>query len=225
MHNKRPSTLNRVSVGERPIKEELRPPRPLLSARAEAELSGRHREMLDELEDLFLSAGFASSTMRDLAAHLRCSMRTLYEIAPSKQELVLLVLDRFFHRVGRTALAAIDPEAPVADRIRSYFGSGVELQRWTVALAEDSAGEAEILRLADRHFTYVNAVLERLIAEGVGRGEMKPVDPIVAAAAIGAAGIYLTRPDVTARVGRLSQDVVDEALDIFLLGLSRDPAG
>jgi AcrR family transcriptional regulator len=202
--------------------DELRPPRPLLSARAEAQLSGRHRVMLDELEDLFLSAGFASSTMRDLAAHLRCSLRTLYEIAPSKQELVLLVLDRFFHRVGRNALAAIDPGAPVAERIRSYFGSGVELQRWTVALAEDSAGEAEILRLADRHFTYVNAVLEQLIAEGVSRREMKAVDPKVAAAALGAAGVYLTRPDVTAHIGRLSQDVVDEALDIFLLGLSSD---
>jgi len=196
----------------------------LLSARAEAQLSDRHRVMLDELEDLFLSAGFASSTMRDLAAHLRCSLRTLYEIAPSKQELVLLVLDRFFHRVGRNSLAAIDPEAPVADRIRSYFGSGVELQRWTVALAEDSAGEAEILRLADRHFTYVNSVLEMLIAEGVARGEMKPVDPKVAAAALGAAGVYLTRSDVTAHIGRLSQDVVDEALDIFLLGLSSDTA-
>ncbi len=178
--------------------------------------------MLDELEDLFLSAGFASSTMRDLAARLRCSLRTLYEIAPSKRELVLLVLDRFFHRVGRTALAAIDPEAPVADRIRSYFGSGVELQRWTVALTEDSTGEPEILRLADRHFTYVNAVLEQLIAEGASRGEMKPVDPKVAAAALGAAGVYLTRPDVTAHIGRLSQEVVDEALDIFLLGLSSD---
>jgi AcrR family transcriptional regulator len=187
-------------------------------------MGDRHRAVLDRLEDLFLAAGFASFTMRDLTAELRCSLRTLYEIAPSKQELVLVVLDRFFHRVGRNALAAIDPEAPVAERIRSYFGSGIELQRWTVALAEDSAGEAEILRLADRHFTYVNAVLELLIAEGVARGEMKRVDPRVAAAALGAAGIYLTRPDVTARIGRLSQDVVDEALDIFLLGLSSDSA-
>ncbi len=213
-----------MSVGERSVAEELRPPRPLLSARAEAQLSDRHRVVLDQLEDLFLAAGFASSTMRDLAAHLRCSLRTLYEIARSKQELVLLVLDRFFHRVGRNALAAIDPEAPVAVRIRAYFGSGIELQRWTVALAEDSAGEAEIQRLADSHFKYVNAVLERLIAEGVARGEMKPVDPKVAAAALGAAGVYLTRPDVTARIGRLSPDVVDEALDIFLLGLASDGA-
>ena len=195
-------------------------PRPLLSARAEAQLSDRHRVVLDRLEDLFLAAGFASFTMRDLTAELRCSLRTLYEIAPSKRELVLVVLDRFFHRVGRTALAAIDPTAPVAERIRSYFGSGIELQRWTVAFAEDSAGEAEILRLADRHFTYVSAVLQRLITEGVERGEMKPVDPKVAAAALGAAGVYLARSDVTTRIGRPSEAVVDEALDIFLLGLS-----
>ncbi len=208
-----------VAAAEHTIAGELRPPRPLLSARAEAELGERHRAVLDRLEDLFLSSGFASFTVRDLASHLRCSMRTLYEIAPSKRDLVLLVLDRFLHRVGRTALAAIDPSDPVADRIRSYFRSGVELQRWTVALAEDSAGEPEILRLTDRHFAYVSAVLEMLIAEGVERGEMKPVDPKVAAAALAGAGAYLTRPDVAARVGRNSEGVVDEALDIFLLGL------
>lgn len=214
-----------MTVEERTIGGEALPPRPLLSARAEALLSERHRAVLDRLEDLFLEAGFASFTMRDLAAELRCSMRTLYEIAPSKQELVLLVLDRFFHRVGRKALASIDPEASVAERIRSYFRSGVELQRWTIALAEDSAGEADILHLSDRHFTYVNAILEQLIAEGVARGEMKPGDPKVAAAALGAAGVYLTRPDVTARIGRMSQEVVDEALDIFLLGLAIESVG
>lgn len=212
--------IRRVAATEHSIASELRPPRPLLSARDEAELSPRHRGVLDRLEDLFLAAGFASFTMRDLASHLRCSMRTLYEIAPSKRDLVLVVLDRFLHRVGRNALAAIDPGAPVAERIRSYFGSGVELQRWTVALAEDSAGEPEILRLTDRHFAYVSGVLEMLIAEGVERGEMKPVDPKVAAAALAGAGAYLTRPDVAVRVGRNSAGVVDEVLDIFLLGLA-----
>ncbi len=204
----------------KPARAVAEPPRPLLSSRAEAQLSPRHRVALDELEDLFLSEGFASFTVRDLAAHLRCSLRTLYEIAPSKQQLVLVVLDRFLHRVGRTALTAIDPTASVPDRIRSYFGSALELQRWTVAFAEDSAGEPDVVRLVDRHFAYVTAVLERLLADGVERGEIDAVDPRVAAAVLCGTGFFLARPDVGAHIGRRTELVVAEATDIVLRGLS-----
>ena len=96
-------------------------PRPLLSQRAEERLGPRHRQVLDQLERLFLEEGFGGISVRELAASVGCSRRTLYELAPSKDELVLVVLDRFLHRVGRTALDAIDREQPYADRIRSYF--------------------------------------------------------------------------------------------------------
>ena len=80
-------------------------PRPLLSQRAEERLGPRHRQVLDQLEQLFLEEGFAGISVRELAANVGCSRRTLYELAPSKDELVLVVLDRFLHRVGRTARA------------------------------------------------------------------------------------------------------------------------
>jgi len=209
-----------VTVEERSIEEEMRPPRPLISARAEAALSPRSRVALDQLEDLFLAEGFSRFTVRDLAARLRCSLRTLYEIAPSKQQLVLVVLDRFLHRVGRGALAAIDPNAPVAERIRAYFRGGAELQRWTVAFAADAAGEPEMQRLLDRHFAYVGIVVERFVAEGVSRGEMKPVDPGIASAVLSGAASYVTRPDVGAVIG--SGDAVDQLIDIVLYGLAAE---
>ena len=107
----------------------LRRPRPLLSQRAEERLGPRHREVLDDLESLFLRDGFSGFSVRELAAHVGCSRRTLYELAPSKDELVLIVFDRFLHRVGRAALDSIDETTPFADQIRSYFRGGMELQR------------------------------------------------------------------------------------------------
>ena len=97
-----------------------RRPRPLLSQRAEAQLGARHREVLDELESLFLREGFSGVSVRELAAHVGCSRRTLYEVAPSKDELVLIVLDRFLHRVGRDALDAIDTTESYAEQITAY---------------------------------------------------------------------------------------------------------
>ena len=98
-----------------------RRPRPLLSQRAEARLGRRHREVLDELEALFLRDGFSGFSVRELAASVGCSRRTLYEVAPSKDELVLIVLDRFLHRVGRAALDSIDTTQSYADQITAYF--------------------------------------------------------------------------------------------------------
>ena len=81
-----------------------------------------------------------------------------------------------------------------ADQIREYFLAGVELQRQTVAFAEDAADEPAMLRLLDNHYRYVTAVVEGLVAEGIRRGEMKAVDPRIAAAVFTGAGEFLTRP-------------------------------
>ena len=208
-------TVDKRSAGHGSV-----PPHRLLPSRHEAELSRRSREVLDQLEDLYLVEGFAKFTVRDLAARLRTSLRTLYDIAPSKQELVLVVIDRFLHRVGRTALATINPDAPVGERIRAYFRGGAELQRWTRAFAADAVGMPEMLRLLDSHFAYVSAVVERLVEEGVATGEMKPVDPAVAAAVLSGAASHVTRAPTGTPPG--SADAIDQLIDIVLHGLAAE---
>ncbi len=195
-------------------------PRPLLSQRAEAQLRRRHRELLDHLEHLFLEHGFAAWTVRELAAALGCSRRTLYELAPSKDELVLIVLDRFLHRVGRTALAAARPDASVAEQISDYIQGGAEIQRQTTEFAEDLADEPAARRLLDRHFRYVMAVLESLIAEGVRRGEFREVSPAMVAAVITGAATYMTQPEVLADIGTDEPAAIQDLIDFVLSALS-----
>lgn len=198
----------------------LRPPRPLLSQRAEERLGPRHREVLDQLESLFLAEGFAAFTVRELAAGVGCSRRTLYELAPSKDELVLIVLDRFLHRVGRSALGAIDPGASGADQIRAYFRGGLELQRQTAVFADDLADEPAARRLLDRHFRYVMSVVEQLVQRGVERGDFRPVNPAVVAAMLAGIGLYLNQPDVAVDLGVPQSEATDEALDLVLRALT-----
>ena len=68
-------------------------PLPVLDRVREQQLTDRQRDLLDRLVELF-DEGFAHLTMADLAARLNCSLRTLYELAPSRDELVLTVIDR-----------------------------------------------------------------------------------------------------------------------------------
>ena len=55
-------------------------------------LGKRHLEVMDELESM-LDQGKSFSTMSDLAKKLKISLRTLYEIAPSKEELIVTTVD------------------------------------------------------------------------------------------------------------------------------------
>ncbi len=183
-------------------------------------LRPRQKEILDQLETMFLERGFASFTVGELAAELGCSRRTLYEIAPSKEELVLTVLDRFLHRVGRTALAAIDDSDSASERIRSYFHGGAEILRQTITFAEDVAEEPAAARLIDRHFRYVGAVVEDLVRRGVAAGEFRSVNPALVSAALTGATLHLSQPDVRADLGVADVEASDEVLDLILPALS-----
>ena len=86
----------------------VRAPKPLLSREAERQLSARQLELLDELEARLLQDGLADLTMAEIAALVGCSLRTFYGIAPSKDELLLTVVDRRLHRIGRAAIEVIE---------------------------------------------------------------------------------------------------------------------
>lgn len=193
-----------------------RRPRPLLSQRAEAQLGPRHREVLDELEALFLREGFSGLSVRELAASVGCSRRTLYEVAPSKDELVLIVLDRFLHRVGRSALEAIDTDDSFADQITAYFLGGMELQRLTHVFGEDLADDAAARRLFDRHYGFVMAVTEQLVTDGVASGEFRAVEPAIVAGVLAGTGMFFHQPDVQTDIGVDLEHAIEGALELVV---------
>lgn len=193
-------------------------PAPLLSRTAEARLGPRHREVLDHLERLFRADGFASFTIAEIAKQAGCSRRTLYELAPSKDQLVLIVLDRYLHRMGRTALDAIDTDAPLIHQIRQYIEGGIEFQMLP-QLFDDLADEAPLRRLVDRHYRFVMSVVERLIRVGVDEGEFGDVTPSVVAAVVTGSSLYLTQPEIIEDTGLPIDDLISQMLDITLASL------
>jgi AcrR family transcriptional regulator len=193
-------------------------PRPLLPRSAESRLGARHREILDRLEAMFLERGFSAFTIADLAAGVGCSRRTLYELAPSKDHLVLLVLDRHLHRMGRSALAAIDHRSPIIDQIRQYMKGGADFTLKAV-LYDDLADEPAARRLLDRHFRFSIEVTARLVTQGVERGELRSVNPYIVAAVIAGSSIYLVQPETVEDIHLPRTVIVDEMLDVVLPGL------
>jgi AcrR family transcriptional regulator len=151
--------------------------------------------LLDGLLDIYLAEGFRHLGVADLARRLKCSKTTLYSIAPSKEQIVIVAVRAFFRAATervehRTAL----PGQP-RDRIATYlqaiadelrpagpaFIADVEAfapareiyQRNTQAaahrvqdlIAEARTGSTQL----DPHFV---GVVARLVMEAIQRGTM-----------------------------------------------------
>jgi AcrR family transcriptional regulator len=197
-------------------------PRPLLAPEAERRLTPRQREVLSELEGLVVRGGFADLTMAEIAGRLNCSLRTLYGISPSKDELVLAVVDRRLRRIGRRAIAAIDASAPPLAALRAYLRTVNEaLQPTTVAFAREFAGVPGAQRLLDAHEGYVVAVTRSLLARASAEGAIRAVDAGALAHVLGRLGRELSRPEVaeTALAGT-PKEAADAITEIVLRGLA-----
>lgn len=195
-------------------------PRPLLSRKATGRLTDRHREVLDQLDALFMENGFASFTIADLVREAGCSRRTLYEIAPSKEQLVLIVLDRRLHQMGRAALGSIDADAALVDQIRQYIEGGVGYQLFA-PMVDDLADEAPARRLVDRHYRFVMTVVQRLVQLGIDRGEFSNVDPAVVASVVTGSSLYFMQSAVVEDTGLGLSTLVSGMLDLVLNGLPK----
>jgi AcrR family transcriptional regulator len=201
----------------------VRAPRPLLAPEAERRLTPRQREVLDELEDLVVRGGLAELTMAEIAARLNCSLRTLYGISPSKDELVLAVVDRRLRRIGRRAIAALDASQPPLAALRAYLRTANEaVQPTTVAFAREFADVPGAQRLLDAHEGYVVAVTRSLLDRAIAEREIPAVDSAALAHVLGGLGREFSRPEVAeAVVAGTPKQAADAITEIILRGLER----
>src|SRR4051794_20068024 len=86
-------------------------------------LTRRQAELLDQLEELFLTEGFTRFTLEDLALRLRCSKSTLYALAGSKEQLSLRVIRHFFRKATEAVEAQTVTETDPALRVTAYLSA------------------------------------------------------------------------------------------------------
>jgi AcrR family transcriptional regulator len=183
-------------------------------------LGPRHMEILDGLETIVLTEGFRDLTVGTVAQRLRCSRRTLYEIADSKEELVLIVIDRVLRRLARVAHDAARRELDLLDRLRAFLLQGLsELHRATLAFSEDMAAFPEAADLLATHFRFAHRVVEDMLIEGINSGEFATIHPRIAAETFDAAMRRLLDPNVLRESGVSFAEAVAEYLTLFTDGI------
>jgi AcrR family transcriptional regulator len=199
----------------------LERPRPVLDREREEQLTERQREVLRQLDAMFRE-GFAELTMAEIAARAGCSLRTLYALAPSRDELVLMVVDRQLWRIGGDAQRIIgDPMQPL-DAIRAYLRAAhVAVSRATHAWSRDIRTVPAVRALVDSHNQYLIDVTRILLDTAAGRGDIADVDTAAVARVLAGLGRSFADPEVARTLRSSPQHAADEAVEIILKGLSR----
>jgi len=87
---------------------------------------GRREELLDGIMGIMAARGFAGVRTSQMARELHCSETTLYKIAPSKDSLLVLALDRWTGLVLERAEARARQGKTASERARLYYLTTVE---------------------------------------------------------------------------------------------------
>ena len=194
-------------------------PRPMLDRDREHRLTTRQREILDQLGSLF-SGGFSHLTMADIASQLNCSLRTLYGLASSRDELVLTVIDRNLWEIGRNAMGAIEPDMAPLDALRAYLAAAtVAVSGTTEELARDLAAMPSAERRNGAHSQYLVAVSRGMLDIAVERGDIPDIDTAAVARVVAGLGHDFARPDAIAELRDTPKLSADMIMDIILRGL------
>lgn len=199
----------------------VRAPGPLLPPDDERRLTTRQKEILGQLENLAVEGELFQSTLAEIAERLNCSLRTLYGLAPSKDELLLIVIDRRLHRIGRAAMAAIDPTMGPLVALRSYLhAANNAVGQATELFSRELASLPGAVRLCASHEQFVVVVAEKLLERAIAEGEVGRIDTAACALVLGGLGRFFVQPEVMPLVAASPKQTADAVADLLFEGLA-----
>ena len=181
-------------------------------------------EFIQQLSRLLKAEGISGLGVAEIAARLRCSRRRLYQVAPTKEGLLVAVAELAFAQARSSGEEGAAREKFASERIRAYMRAGIELAQ---TLSEAFQCDLEALPAGRAAFDDYQAVrargLRQLIEEGMRRGELKKLDSLVASEVMFGAASRIRRPEFLSAAGMTLTEAVEAATDIILNGMLSKP--
>lgn len=184
--------------------------------------------IVDTAERFFRDIGYQKTTVADIAKSLRMSPANVYRFFDSKKSINEAVLERY-KREQEEAIATIaDEDRPAAERLRdilatSYrlnaarFAGHARMQEMVCAAMEES-WDAIIA-----HIERFDVVLRRVVADGIARGEFRPMEPAHATGCIRTAMIRFMHPLLITQCECIPGPNPDEMIAFVLSALEARP--
>lgn len=175
----------------------------------------RRDALLERLVTFILEDGFADASVETLSRELHCSKTTLYDIAASKEEIIVAGVRHFFRRAAdRVEIRLLRTSDDPLEQIRAYLGAISEqlapaspaffadLDAWpatreiyrtnTLAAAEKVRSLVRAAAPSDANATFVGVVAAQVM-EAIHRGEIETAAGLDDAAAYRALAELIVR--------------------------------
>ena len=136
----------------------------------------RHYEIIDALERL-LEQGVPELTMSEIAKKLKISLRTLYEIAPSRNKLILMTMDNILKKLGKFAMDSVaEIDSPI-NKLEQYLfivnqAVGQKFDRFLIDMEKINGSKTT----ADYHENFIKNYIKKLLEEAIEKKEIKSID-------------------------------------------------
>jgi len=152
-------------------------------------LTNRHHEIINSLE-IMLEKGIPDLTMSELASKLKISLRTLYEIAPSKDQLITMTVDNILRKLGKDAIDEISTINSPINKLQKYLNIvnqavGPKFDTFIKVLGRNIPSSNSMI---DYHEGFITSYTEKLLNEAKEAKEIKKIDTKAFAILLGGIG-------------------------------------
>ena len=136
----------------------------------------RHYEINLDLEKM-LEKGVPDLTMSQIASNLKISLRTLYEIAPSKDELIIMITDSILRKHGKHALESIsDIKSPLKKLEKYLFTVNQVVGPKFNTFFKDIEKIKGLEEIVDYHANFITNLTEELLNQSIETNEIQYID-------------------------------------------------
>lgn len=186
---------------------------------SDTRLTQKHLEVIQNFENL-LEDGIANQTMSDIASNLRVSLRTLYEIAPSKEKLVISTIDRILTNIAKQALGSLKNMESSVDKLRTFTkigneAAGPRIQKYAVDLTRIK-GADEMIR--SHESAYIDHI-KRLLEEAVEKDEIESVDTRAVAIMLGTVARVFSKKNHQEKLAASAEESANMISGLIIDGL------
>jgi AcrR family transcriptional regulator len=147
-----------------------------LNVKRQGIFTKRHYEIIQDLEKM-LEKGVPDLTMSQIASNLKISLRTLYEIAPSKDELIIMITDSILRKHGKHALESIsDIKSPLKKLEKYLFTVNQVVGPKFNTFFKDIEKIKGLEEIVDYHANFITNLTEELLNQSIETNEIQYID-------------------------------------------------
>ena len=179
----------------------------------------KHHETIEDLEKL-LEKGVPDLTMSEIASKLKISLRTLYEIAPSKDQLLLMTMDNILKRLGKHALDSVSNIQSPIEKLEQYLfivnqAVGPKFNIFLKDIEKINGSK----KMADYHENFISNFTQKLLDDAVKKNEIKKIDTKAFSILLGGIGREFLKEKNRFLISNSPEESANSITEIILSGI------